>query len=108
MSPFAAGCAICGTDLEAARARKAARRRIELPRAPRMRAPGEIDWWLVALAFVLALAFSPVGFVLALYWALQRNRLGERVMTALMLAAAALALAATVAPVWFWNHLLGL
>lgn len=108
VSPFAAGCAICGTDLEAARAKLAARRRVELPRAPRVAASSEIDWWLVAIAFIVALAVSPLGFVLDLYWAFQRNRMGERVMTLLMLAAAALALAATLAPVWFWSHVFGL
>ncbi len=106
VSPFAAGCAICGTDLEAARARAASRRRIEAPSMPRV--GGTVDWVHVAIATVLALAVPPVGLALALYWALQRNRFGERTMTLLMLAAAALALAALLAPVWFWSHLLGI
>jgi hypothetical protein len=105
VSPFAAGCAICGADLEAARAQAAARRRIEVPRVPSV--GGSIDWVHVAIAVVLALAVPPVGLALALYWAVQRNRFGERTMTLLMLAAAALALAALLAPVWFWSHILG-
>ena len=53
-----------------------------------------------------ALAFSPVGLFLALYWASRYNREGNSVMTAAMLAAAALAVAALLAPVWIWSHLL--
>jgi hypothetical protein len=43
-----------------------------------------------------------------MFWALQRSRMGDRAMTALMAGAGALAVAAMVAPVWFWSHLLGL
>ena len=107
VSAFAAGCAICGADLEAARARAAARRRPELPEMPRLGVgAGRIDWIHVAIAVVLALAIPPVGLLLALYWAVQSNRFAGPTMTALMLAAAALAVAALVAPVWFWSHLL--
>jgi hypothetical protein len=106
VSPFAAGCAICGTDLEAARAKLAARKRVELPSTPQFTARADIDWGQVLIALALALALAPVGFLLAVYWALQRWHYGERAMTALMAAAAALSVASMLAPFWFWNHLL--
>jgi hypothetical protein len=106
VTPFAAGCAICVTDLEAARAQLAAKRRVELPRTPELAGRfSEIDWIHVAVALVLALAAPPFGFLLALYWATQRYRAGERLMTGLMVGAAALAVAAFLAPVWFWSHI---
>jgi hypothetical protein len=110
VTPFAAGCAVCGTDLEAARAARAARSaklRIELPRARWSggRATGAIDWVHLAVAVLVALAIPPVGLLLALFWASRRHRDGEPVMTALMLAAAALAAAAIFAPEWFFSHL---
>ncbi len=104
VSPFAAGCAICGTDLEAERARRSSRRRLALPAAPSV--GGEIDWLAIAVSLVLALAFPPAGFGLSLYWAVQQQRVGNVVMVGAMLAGAALAVAAFLAPVWFWSHLL--
>jgi hypothetical protein len=108
VSPFAAGCAICGADLEAARARVAARRRPALPRLQSPTAGLQVDWVHVAVAVVLALAAAPIGFLLSLYWALQRHRAGEPVMTAAMLAAAALAATTFLAPTWFYSRLLSL
>ena len=107
VTPFAAGCAVCGADLEAARAAKSAKRRIELPRARCYSgsSSGRIDWVHLAVAIVVALAIPPVGLLLALYWASRRYNDGEPVMAALMLAAAALAAAAIFAPVWFFSHL---
>jgi hypothetical protein len=107
VSPFAAGCAICGADLEAARAQLAARRRVELPRPRWFQSRAGIDWVHIAVAVLLALAFAPVGLLLSIYWAVQRYRSGETVMFAAMAATAALALAAMLAPVWFWSHLYG-
>jgi hypothetical protein len=107
VSPFAAGCAICGADLEAARARLASRRRVELPRPRWFEASPGIDWVHIAVAVLLALALAPLGLLLSIYWAVQRYRSGETVMLAAMVATAALALAAMLAPVWFWSHLYG-
>jgi hypothetical protein len=122
VTPFAAGCAICGADLEAARAALAAKRRLDLPALPTRltRGPGlarggrgwfeartGIDWVHIVVAILLALAASPFGLVLGLYWAIQRYRGGETVMALAMLAAAGLAAAALVAPVWFWSRLYG-
>jgi hypothetical protein len=113
VTPFAAGCAVCGTDLEAARAARSAKRRIELPRAqlPRARwygstSTGSVDWVHLAIAVLAALALAPVGLFLALFWANRYNGEGHTVMTVAMLAVAVLALAAILAPVWFWSHLL--
>ena len=108
VTPFAAGCAVCGTDLEAARAARSAKRRIELPSAHwyGARSAGAVDWVHVAIAVLAALAIAPLGLILALYWASRYNRDGERVMTVAMLAVAVLAAAAILAPVWFWSHLL--
>jgi hypothetical protein len=108
VTPFAAGCAVCGADLEAARrelASKRARRRVDLPspRLPGSR-PGS-DWFNLGLAFVLALTLSPVGFLLAVYWANQRYNSGDRLFTGLMLAAAVVAVAAFVAPGWIWRRI---
>lgn len=60
----------------------------------------------VAIAVVLALAASPLGLLVSLFWAFQRHQAGEPVMAAAMLAAACLAAAALLAPVWFWSHLI--
>ena len=111
VTPFAAGCAVCGTDLEAARKARAARSAklsFELPRAPRFGGgtTGRIDWVHIAVAVLVALAIPPVGLLLGLYWASRRHRDGETAMTVAMLAATALAAAALLAPVWFWSHLL--
>ena len=108
MSPFAAGCAICGTDLEAARASRTASRRPALaaPRLPRVDAG--LDPVHVAIAVVVAIAAPPFGLLLSLFWAVQRHRAGEPLMAAVMLAVALLALGALLAPVWFWSHLLNL
>lgn len=110
VTPFAAGCAVCGTDLEAARVARSARLRIELPHA-RWYGVGtatRVDWLHLGLAILAALALAPVGLFLALFWASRYHREGETVMTVAMVAVAALAAAAMLAPVWFWSHLLHL
>jgi hypothetical protein len=75
VSPFAAGCAICGTDLEAARAALAAKR------ARRPQLPGAV--WLsddairIAVS-VLAAVFSPVmGSLLTGYFAYDAHQNGR-------------------------------
>lgn len=107
VTPYAAGCAVCGTDLEAARARRRARPGIELPRVGWSGgSSGSIDWVHVALALVASLALAPLGFILGIYWATRYNREGNTAMVLFMLVAVALAVAAMVAPVWFWSHIL--
>jgi hypothetical protein len=108
VTPFAAGCAVCGTDLEAARAKRSASPRIELPSVRWFggSSTGSVDWAHLAIAVLAALAIAPVGFLLGIYWAQRYNREGNTVMTVSMLAVVALAAAAIFAPVWFWSHLL--
>ena len=68
MTPFAAGCAICGYDLEAHRAEQQARRErlpkapaVSLPRAPRI----EDEHLMLGLTLILVL-FTPLfGLILA-------------------------------------------
>lgn len=105
MTPFAAGCAICGADLEAARAELAAKRQIGLPRPSWLHSLPGNDSIQVVVAFVLALAASPIGLLLAVYWAIQHHRSRDTVMVFAMLAAASVAVAALVSPVWFWRHI---
>jgi hypothetical protein len=106
VSPFAAGCAICGADLEAARKRRAGRRRVQ---APSVQLPGiggrEIEWLQVAIALLLSVAVSPIGLALSIYWAVQRHRHGDTVMTVLMVLTALIAVFALLEPFWFLNNL---
>lgn len=74
MTPFAAGCAICGADLEAYRAQQAARRQIAVP-VPRVRVPS--DWWLFLGTAVAALFFPILGLILAYFGGRDRYG-GER------------------------------
>jgi hypothetical protein len=108
VTPFAAGCAVCGADLEAARAKRSSQRRIELPRTRWYGgvSTGQVDWIQLTVAVLAALAIAPLGLFLALYWASRYNREGAQVMTWAMLGVAVLAAVALLAPVWFWSHLL--
>jgi hypothetical protein len=75
VSPFAAGCAICGTNLEAARAELAAKRsrRPQLPGAPRL----SDDALRIGLG-VLTAIFSPVmGAPLNGYFAYDAEQSGR-------------------------------
>lgn len=105
VSAFAAGCAVCGADLEAERARRAAQRSFELPRLPGIAGVGGIDWAHVVIALLLAVALSPIGLLLALYWAFRANRYGETAMVIVMVVVAAVAVAAILDPLWFGSHL---
>ena len=68
VSQFAAGCAVCGTDLEAARAQRA-RPRVPVP-VPQPRLP--YDWWLYLATFAAALFFPLLGLLLAFLAGRQR------------------------------------
>jgi hypothetical protein len=71
VTPFAAGCAICGADLEAHRAQQAQRRSVAVP-TPSVHVP--YDWWLFLGTAVAALLFPILGLILA-YFA-GRDRIG--------------------------------
>lgn len=62
VSQFAAGCAVCGTDLEAHRRARAQRRGVRLPGLPRL-----VEADLVVGVVALAILGQPlIGIVLAL------------------------------------------
>ena len=77
VSPFAAGCSICGTDLEAAR-RQADLRRARRPSLPSLgiSLPGH-DLAGLAIASLLTLAMPVFGILLA-GWMVHTQRLGSQ------------------------------
>jgi hypothetical protein len=105
VSAFAAGCAICGSDLEAARARQAEKRQLELPGLPGFARAGGIDWIELVIVLLLAATLSPLGLLISVYLVVRHRRYGETTMMWLMLVAAAIALAGILEPYWFGSHL---
>jgi hypothetical protein len=104
VTPFAAGCAVCGTDLEAARADLAARR------AKRPHLPGGVprlgDDALRIGVTVLAALFSPLmGAILAGYFAYDADRDGRLATRNLMIALLAVSLLGLVAYMQLWGGL---
>jgi uncharacterized OB-fold protein len=95
VSPFAAGCAICGTDLEAARAR---RRRVPTISLPALSHDARSTAFLVAIVVVLVVFAAPIGILLALYCAWDRNRNGDLRVRDLLLALALLGVVLIVMP----------
>ena len=97
VSPFAAGCALCGADLEAARRRQAQRRRPSLPRpsAP----PWATDVALpVAVIALVVLAFPLLGVLLAGLMIRARTLGGERVLRLVLWGLVALGVALLLSP----------
>jgi hypothetical protein len=83
VSPFAAGCAICGTNLEAARAELASKR-ARRPQLPDLR-PSD-DAIRIGVG-VLAAVFSPVmGALLTGYFAYDADRNGRTGLRNVMIA----------------------
>jgi len=101
VSPFAAGCAICGTDLQAARAELAAKRR------PRL--PGPIylsDDALRIGVSVLAAIFSPVmGSLLTAYFAYDAEQNGRTRTRNLMIVLLGFSLVGVFAYARLWGGL---
>jgi hypothetical protein len=101
VSVFAAGCAICGADLERHR-RELADRRVELPHAPRplRSAPFRFDAHLVLVALVLlATLLSPLlALIMAAVGAQDRHRNGQIGQRNLFIALAAMNLSLTFLP----------
>jgi hypothetical protein len=103
VSPFAAGCAICGTNLEAARAELAAKR------ARRPRLPGAVrlsdDAVRIAVG-VIAAVFSPVmGALLTGYFAYDADQNGRIQTRNLMLVLLGLSLVGVFAYSQLWGGL---
>jgi hypothetical protein len=101
VSPFAAGCAICGTDLQAARASRAAKR------GPRL--PGPIHLSDDALRIgvsVLAAVFAPVmGTLLTAYFAYDAERDGRVRTRNVMIVLLAISLVGVFAYAQLWGGL---
>jgi hypothetical protein len=103
VSQFAAGCAVCGTNLQAARAELAERRarRPQLPGVPRL---GD-DAVRIGVT-VLAALFSPLmGVLLAGYFAYDADRDGRVPTRNLMILLLGLSLVGLVAYVQIWGGL---
>jgi hypothetical protein len=104
VSPFAAGCAICGTNLEAARAELAAKR------ARRPSLPGAIRLGDDAVRIgvgVIAAVFSPVmGALLTGYFAYDADRHGRTATRNLMIALLGFSLVGVFAYAQLWGGLI--
>jgi hypothetical protein len=101
VSVFAAGCAICGADLEQHR-RELDERRIELPHVPRAarRLPLGLDPHVALVALVLlATLLSPfLALIMAAVGAQDRHRNGQTGQRNLFIGLAAVNLALTFLP----------
>lgn len=75
VSQFAAGCAVCGTDLEAAR-KAAAQKRARRPSLPRLPAVPE-DVVTIAFLSLVTIGFPLIGLILT-FVAIQRNTLSTQ------------------------------
>jgi hypothetical protein len=101
VSVFAAGCPICGTDLEQHR-RQLEERRLELPQVPRAarRSPPRFDAHIALVALVLlATLLSPfLALIMAAVGAQDRHRNGQIGQRNLFIALAVLNLALAFLP----------
>ena len=104
VSPFAAGCAVCGTDLEAARAELAAKR----ARRPTLPGPIRLGDDAVRIGVgVIASVFSPVmGALLTGYFAYDADRNGRTATRNLMIALLGLSLIGVFAYAQLWGGLI--
>ncbi len=100
VSPFAAGCAICGTDLGAARATVAAKRR------PQLSGVRPSDDAIRITISVLTAIFSPVmGALLTGYFAYDADRNGRAATRNLMFALLGFSLLGVFAYSRLWGGL---
>jgi len=103
VSPFAAGCAICGTDLEAARSELAAK----CGRRPQLQAPRLGDDAVRIGVAVLATIFSPLmGTLLTGWFAYDADRNGRRQLRNLMVGLLILSLVGVFAYARLWGGLI--
>ena len=103
MSQFAAGCAVCGFDLEAARAEAERRGPTVADRAAALRprvgtGVARQDLFLVGIMVALVVFFPIVGLALAAWTAYDQNRGGNPTVRNVALALAAVAVAFVVVP----------
>lgn len=108
VTPFAAGCAICGYDLAAARqARSASRNPLDHVSRPRFQL-GD-DGIRLAIALLISLAAPLFGIVIACYFAWQMHNEGRLMWRNVMLGIAAanvVAMTLTVSPLFLIHALL--
>jgi len=104
VSPFAAGCAICGTNLEAARAELAAKR----ARRPSLPGPIRLGDDAVRIGVgVIAAVFSPLmGALLTGYFAYDADRNGRIATRNLMIALLGFSLVGAFAYAQLWGGLI--
>jgi hypothetical protein len=102
VTPFAAGCAICGHDLDGHRRRQAERRRapaVRLPTVgPLFATPAAQDVALIALLVLTALLAPFVCLFFAIFGARDRDRQGRIAARNAMLVVGAVALASLLIP----------
>jgi hypothetical protein len=105
VSQFAAGCAVCGTDLQAARA-ELAERRARRPQLPGGGVPRVGDDAIRIGVTVLAALFSPLmGALLAGWFAYDADRNGRLPTRNLMFLLLGLSLVGLVAYAQIWGGL---
>ena len=104
VSPFAAGCAICGTNLVAARAELAAKR----ARRPSLLGPIRLGDDAVRIGVgVIAAVFSPLmGALLTGYFAYDADRNGRIATRNLMIALLGFSLVGAFAYAQLWGGLI--
>jgi hypothetical protein len=106
VSQFAAGCAICGTDLIAARAERERRQRsvAALPGRLRNSLPRIGDDPLKVAIAALVVLFAPLfGALLAGFFAYQAHNDGQTGVRNVMLALSTLGVLFLAFPIWWWR-----
>jgi hypothetical protein len=104
VSQFAAGCAVCGTDLDAARADLAAKR-ARRPQVPGVDVRLSDDALRIGVS-VLAALFSPmIGALLSGYFAYDADRNGKTSLRNLMIVLLGFSLAGVFAYSRLWGGL---
>src|SRR5437763_5150480 len=103
VTPYAAGCAICGADIEGAR-RAASERRVAVGRVGLPRLHVDEDALRVVIALLVALAAPVFGVLIACWFAWHAHGQGRTGMRNLMLAIAVLAALPLITGVSLWGR----
>jgi hypothetical protein len=108
VTPFAAGCAICGADIAAARAARERRRAAVDRFGGGLRVPSLGDDGLrIVIAVLVTLAAPFIGVLLDSWFAWQLHQEGRLGMRNAMLALAVLGVVSLMEPFWLWRLLSG-
>ena len=104
MSPFAAGCAICGAELDPHRDRRGrGSLGLRLPALP----PVAGDVAIAVILVLLALLAPPLGLLISILVGVDRHRQGDTPLRNVAVVAAGLALLSLLFPFWLWAQILG-